>query len=106
MIYSEDNLYLTYSRTLIVFYILHGFVIRIGQYFYPIASCDRCHASGRRRLLNLESLVVLLAGPVSHTSTEYMDFVGISNISLIYLLFILLILVGVELPLCMIVTLF
>ena len=47
-----------------------------------IASCEGCHASGRRRLLNTEHLVVLLAGPISHTSTQYMDFVDIFNISL------------------------
>ena len=41
-----------------------------------IASCDGCHAWGRRRLLNPEHLVVLLAGPISHTSTQYTDFVG------------------------------
>ena len=34
------------------------------------------------RLLNPEHLVVLLAGPISHTSTQYMDFVEIFNISL------------------------
>ena len=33
-------------------------------------------------LLNPEHLVVLLAGPISHTSTQYMDFVKIINISL------------------------
>ena len=47
---------------------------------------------------------MLLAGSVSHTSTLYMDFVEIFNISL-DLLFILRILVGVELPLCIVVTL-
>ena len=58
------------------------------------------------RLLNLEHLVVLLAGPISHTSTQYIDFV---NFFLIFhwicLTSILLILVGVELPLCVVVTL-
>ena len=44
-----------------------------------------------KNLLNLEHLVVLLAGPISHAST--------------HLLFILLILVGVELPSCIVVTL-
>ena len=39
------------------------------------ASCDVCHARGRRRSLIPEQLVVLLAGPFSHTSTQYMDFV-------------------------------
>ena len=33
-------------------------------------------------LLNLEHLVVLLAGPISHTSTRCMDFVEIFNIIL------------------------
>ena len=36
----------------------------------------------RQRLLNLEHLVVLLAGPISHTSTRCMDFVEIFNIIL------------------------
>ena len=40
-----------------------------------IASCDGCHAWGRRRLLNPERLVVLLAGPISHTGTQYTGFV-------------------------------
>ena len=47
-----------------------------------IASCDGCHAWSRRRLLNLEHLVVLLAGPISHTSTRCMDLVEIFNIIL------------------------
>ena len=48
---------------------------------------------------------MLLAGPISHTSIQYMDFVEIFNVSLdlstIY--FIFLILMGVELPLCIVV---
>ena len=48
---------------------------------------------------------MLLAGPISNTSIQCMDFVKISNVSLdlatIY--FIFLILVGVELPLCIVV---
>ena len=48
---------------------------------------------------------MLLAGTNSHTSTQCMDFIGFFNISLTCLLFIMLILVGVELPLCMVVTL-
>ena len=48
---------------------------------------------------------MLLAGPFSHTSFQYLDFVRVVNVSLdlstIY--FILLILVGVELLLCIIV---
>ena len=59
-----------------------GFVTRICQYFYPIASYDRCRACGRRRLLNPEHIVVLLARPVSHTSIQNTDFVEIFNISL------------------------
>ena len=49
-----------------------------------------------------------LAGPISHAGTHYMDFVEICEIVLICLLFIfliLVILVGVELPLCIVVTL-
>ena len=49
---------------------------------YLIASCDWCRAWGRWCLLNLEHLVVLLAGPISHTSIQYMDFVDIFNVSL------------------------
>ena len=48
---------------------------------------------------------MLLAGPISHTSTQYMDFVEIFNISLDLSTIFLLILVGVELPLCIVVTL-
>ena len=48
---------------------------------------------------------MLLARPISHTSTQYMDFVKIFNISLdLSSIFILLILLGVELPLCIVVT--
>ena len=46
---------------------------------------------------------MLLAGPFSHTSTQYIDFVDF-YISRICLPIILLILVGVELPLCVVVT--
>ena len=49
---------------------------------------------------------MLLAAPISHTSIQYMDFVEIFNVSLdlstIY--FIFLILVGVELPLYIVVS--
>ena len=48
---------------------------------YLIHSCDGCHASGRQRLLNPEHMVVLLAGLISHTSIQYMDFVVIFNVS-------------------------
>ena len=45
---------------------------------------------------------MLLAGPVSHAGPQYMDFVDMFH--WICLLFILLILVGVELLLCIVVT--
>ena len=51
-----------------------------------------------------EHLVVLLAGPISNTSTQYIDFVDFL-FHWICLPSILLILVGVELPLCVVVTL-
>ena len=70
-----------------------------------IASCNGCHASGRQRLLNPEHLVVLLDGPISHTSTQYIDFVDFLHFNGSVLPIILLILVGVELPLCVVVTL-
>ena len=48
---------------------------------------------------------MLLAGPISHTSTQYIDFVDFLYFTgLVYHLF-LLTLVGVELPLCVVVTL-
>ena len=47
-----------------------------------VAGCDGCRAWGGRRLHGLGHLVVLLAGPVSHTSTRCMDFVEIFNIIL------------------------
>ena len=47
---------------------------------------------------------MLLAGPISHTSAQYIDFVDF-YISLDLSTIFLLILVGVELPLCVIVTL-
>ena len=47
---------------------------------------------------------MFLAGPISHTSTQYMDFVEIFNISLDLSTIYVLILVGVELPLCIALT--
>ena len=47
---------------------------------------------------------MLLAGPISHTSTQYIDFVDFSTFQWICLPIILLILVGVELPLRVVVT--
>ena len=48
---------------------------------------------------------MLLAGPISHTSTQYTDFVDFLHFNGSVYQFILLILVGVELPLCVVVTL-
>ena len=48
---------------------------------YLTASCDGWHGWGRRRLLNLEHLVVLLAWPISHARRWYMNFVEIFNVS-------------------------
>ena len=48
---------------------------------------------------------MLLAGPISHTSTQYTDSVDFFTFQWICLPIILLILVGVELPLCVVVTL-
>ena len=45
---------------------------------------------------------MLLAGPISHISTQYIDFVSFFMFHWICLPFILLILVVVELPLCLI----
>ena len=42
-------------------------------------------------------------GPIFHTSTQYIDFVDVLH--WICLPFILLILVGIDLPLCVVVTL-
>ena len=47
---------------------------------------------------------MLLAGPISHTSTQYTDFVDFFTFQWICLPIILLILVGVELSLCVVVT--
>ena len=105
MIRSLDDLYLTYSRILVVFYCCYTWICHLDlSTLYLIASCDGCHARGRRRLLNPEHLFVLLSEPISHTSIQYMDFVEIFNVSLdlstIY--FIFLIFLGVELPLCIV----
>ena len=51
-------------------------------------------------------LIKLLAGPISHTSTQYMDFVKIFNISLdLSSIYFAHFLAGIELPLCMVITL-
>ena len=48
---------------------------------------------------------MLLAGSISHTTTQYMDFVEIFNISLDLSSIYFARLVDVELPLCIVVTL-
>ena len=48
---------------------------------------------------------MLLAGPISHTSTQYIDFVDCFYISLDLSTIHFAHLVGVELPLCVVVTL-
>ena len=45
---------------------------------------------------------MLLAGPIFHTSTQYIDFVNFLHFTGFV---ILLILVGIEIPLCVVVTL-
>ena len=103
MIHSQDNLFLTYGRILVVFCCCHTWICHLDlSILYLIASYDGCHALGRRRLLKPEHLVVLLAGPTSHTSIQYKDFVRIFNISL-NLSTIYFILVGAELPLYIVV---
>ena len=82
MIRSQDSLYLTYSRILVIFHILHRFVTRICQYFYLIASCDGVMHESDVACSIREHLVLLLAGPISHTSTPCVDFVEIFNIVL------------------------
>ena len=57
MIHFQDNFYLTWNRNL-VFILLFTWI---------------CHLDLSKH--KLEHLVVLLAGPISHTSTQYIDFV-------------------------------
>ena len=58
------------------------------------------HEADDALILNQEHLVMLLAEPISHASTPYMDSVEIFNIWLDLSTIYLIILVGVELPLC------
>ena len=58
------------------------------------------HQADKAYTIRTEHLVVLLAGPISHTSIQYMDFNVSLNLSTNYLL----LLMGVELPLCAVVT--
>ena len=54
------------------------------------------------RLTQVRHMVVLLAGPISHTSIQYIDFVDIFNV---LSGFDLLLLLGFKLLLCIVVTL-
>ena len=69
---------------------------------YLIAGCDEYHTSGRRRrLLNLERLDVLLAGPISHTGAAFNTWISkLLIFHWVCLQPILLILEGVEFPFC------
>ena len=105
MIRSKDSLYLTYSRILVIFYILHRFVTRICQYLYLISSCDgvmhesddACSIRSTWSCYWLDQFLTLAlhASILSTFSTLYW----------ICLPFVFLILVGVELPLCILTTL-
>ena len=72
---------------------------------YMVTSFGWCHAQGRRRLLNAEDLVMLLAGPVLTLAFNTWNFVDILSVSLDLPTIYFLVLVGVELPLCIVVTL-
>ena len=106
MIHSQDNPYLIYARILVVFCCFTWIFHLDLSTLYLIASCDGCHAWGRRRLLYPEHLIVLLARPISHNSIQYMDFVEIFNVPLDLSAICLLVLVSVELPFCVVVTQF
>ena len=89
MIRSQDSLYLTYSRILVIFYILLWFVTRICQYFYLIASCDgvmlesddACSIRSTWSCYWLDKFLTLA------TSTPCMDLVKICNGFVYYLFF-------------------
>ena len=104
-IHFQNNFYLTCDRNL--GFLLFTWICHLDlSKLRLIATCDRWHAWGRQCLLNLEYLVVLLAGPISHTNTQYIDFVDFFFIfHRICLPSILLISVSVELLLCVVVTL-
>ena len=73
-IHFQGNFYLTCNRNLGFLLFTWICCLELSKRRL-IASCDRCHGWGRRCLLNPEHLVMLLAGPISHTSTQYIDFV-------------------------------
>ena len=104
MIHFQDNFYLTWNRNLVLI-LLFTWICHLDlSKLKLIDSCDGCHAWGRRCLLNPEHLVVLLAGPISHTSTQDVDFVDFLHFNgSVYQLFCFF-LVGVELPLHVVVT--
>ena len=106
MIRSSGYLYLTYSRILVVFCCCYKWIRHLGllilYFLWLLIGMGVMHG---QMTLNPEHLVLLLAGPISHTSIQYMDFVEIFNVSLdlstIYIIFRTL--VGAELPLFIVV---
>ena len=72
---------------------------------YESTSLNRIVADKSHRvivaLLNPEHLAVLLAGPISHTDIQCMDFVEIFTVSLDLSAVHLAVLVDVELPWCL-----
>ena len=68
--------------SLSLFFKFYYWFCRLDCHFLSIdAGCDECHAWGRQRLLNLEHLVVLSAGPIPHNSIHLLiitaEFVGL-----------------------------
>ena len=77
MIRFQDNLYLTYSRILVVFCCCYAWICHLElSILYLIA--DDAYSI----FYSILNLVVLLAGPISQTSFQHMDFVNIFNVSL------------------------
>ena len=75
----QDNLYFTYGTILVVLLLYMDLSLGFVDTFF-----DRYHAWGRWCLpvLSPEKLVVLLAGPISYTGIQYMNFVEITNVLL------------------------
>ena len=82
-----------------LFIISHGFVTCISQYIILFLTLTGVmhETDGAHQIL---STWLLLAGSISHTSKQYMDFVVIFTVLLDLPYIILLILMGVEFLLC------
>ena len=66
---ASKNLWKMVSKNTSLFFKFYYWFCRLDCHFLSIdAGCDGCHAWGRQRLLNLEHLVVLSAGPIPHNS--------------------------------------